>query len=136
MATLPQASQLTAGRNHGDSIVLTNATTADFTTGTLTGIEVLSGSVGLIDQLTMSASQWAGFTTINLGAGSQNALNVVANGDISALGTPTVSNVTIGNLTGTGGTDLLRLPVHNLTPSSRAQALVLISVPALAIRSI
>ena len=92
-----------------DSIVLTNATTVDFSTGTITGVETLSGSVGLIDQLTMSASQWAGFTTINLGAGSQNVLNVVASGDISALGTPAVSNITIGNLTGTAGTDSITL---------------------------
>ena len=36
-------------------------------------------------------------------------LNVVASGDISALGTPAVSNITIGNLTGTGGTDSVTL---------------------------
>ncbi|MFK4573928.1 VCBS repeat-containing protein [Bradyrhizobium ottawaense] len=97
------------GGSGSDTIVLTNAATIDFTTGSVTGVETLSGSVGLIDQLTMSASQWAGFTTINLGTGSANALNVVASGDISGLGTPVVSNITIGNLTGTGGNDTITL---------------------------
>ena len=36
-------------------------------------------------------------------------LNVVASGNISALGTPTVSNVETGNLTGTTGTDTVTL---------------------------
>ena len=52
----------------------------------------------------MSATQWARFSTINLGSGT-NVLNVVASGNISAAATPTVSNVTTGNLTGTSGND-------------------------------
>ncbi|MGY4506371.1 hypothetical protein ACVWYH_010328 [Bradyrhizobium sp. GM24.11] len=70
-----------------DSIVLTNATTVDFSTGTVTGVETLTGGTGA-DTVTMSASQWAGFTTINLGASGTNVLNVVASGGISTFGTP------------------------------------------------
>ena len=57
----------------------------------------------------ISASQWAAFSTINLGITGTNVLNVMASGDISALGTPTVSNVTTGNLTGTGVNDSVTL---------------------------
>ena len=90
-----------------DAIVLTNATTVNFTTGTVSNVETLTGSSGN-DTVTMSANQWAGFNTINLGSGT-NVLNVVASGDISAGTTPTVSNVTTGNLTGTSGNDSITL---------------------------
>src|ERR1051325_10429430 len=62
-----------------DSIVLTNATTVDFTKGTITGIETLTGGTGA-DNVTMSATQWAGLSTINLGLTGTNVLNVVASG--------------------------------------------------------
>ena len=90
-----------------DAIVLTNATTVNFTSGTVSNVETLTGSSGN-DTITMSATQWAGFSTINLGSGT-NVLNVVASGDISAQPTPTVSNVTTGNLTGTSGNDTMTL---------------------------
>ena len=51
-----------------DQIVLTNATTVDFSLGTVSGIETLTGS-GSNDTVTMTAAQWAGFSTINLGSG-------------------------------------------------------------------
>ena len=73
--------------------------------GTVSNVETLTGSSGN-DTVTMSANQWAGFSTINLGSGT-NVLNVVASGDISAQPTPTVSNVTTGNLTGTSGNETL-----------------------------
>ena len=90
-----------------DAIVLTNATTVNFTSGTVSNVETLTGSSGN-DTITMSAAQWAGFSTINLGSGT-NVLNVVASGDISVQPTPTVSNVTTGNLTGTSGNDTVTL---------------------------
>ena len=95
------------GAGSGDAIVLTNGTTVNFTTGTVTGVEILTGS-GSGDTATMSAAQWSEFTTINLGGGT-DTLNVVAIGDISALGTPSVSNVETGNLTGTAGDDTVTL---------------------------
>ena len=88
--------------------MLTNSgTTVDFSVGTVSGVETLTGSSGN-DTVTMTASQWAGFSTINLGAGT-DVLNVVASGNISALAAPTVSNVETGNLTGTSGTDTVTL---------------------------
>ena len=95
------------GGADADAIVLTNATTVNFTSGTVSNVETLTGSSGN-DTVTMSATQWAGFNTINLGSGT-NVLNVVASGDISAQPTPTVSNVTTGNLTGTSGNDTMTL---------------------------
>ena len=59
-----------------DQIVLTNATTVDFSAGGVSGVETLTGSSSS-DTVTMTASQRAGFSTINLGAGT-NVLNVVA----------------------------------------------------------
>ena len=96
------------GSGTRDQIVLTSAgTTVDFSIGTVSGIETLTGSGGN-DTVTMTAAQWAGFSTINLGVGT-DVLNVVASGDISALATPTISSVETGNLTGTTGTDTVTL---------------------------
>ncbi|KAB0265077.1 VCBS domain-containing protein [Microvirga brassicacearum] len=93
----------------GDQIVLTNATTVDFSTGTVSGVETLTGTTGN-DTVTMTASQWAGFRTIDLGGGGgTDVLNVVASGNISALAAPTVSKVEVGNLVGTSGTDTVTL---------------------------
>ncbi len=91
----------------GDRVALSNATTVNFSVGTVSGIETLTGSTGS-DTVTMTASQLAGLTTIDLGGGT-DVLNVVASGDISSLGTPTVINVETGNLTGTTGTDAVTL---------------------------
>ena len=96
-----------SGSGTRDQIVLTAATTVDLTLGTVSGIETLTGSGGN-DTVTMSAALWSGFSTINLGAGT-DVLNVVAGGDISALGTPAVGTVETGNLTGTAGTDTVTL---------------------------
>jgi large repetitive protein len=56
----------------------------------------------------LSATQWSNFTTIDL-VGATNTLSVVANGDISAAGTPTLANITTGNLRGTVGNDAVTL---------------------------
>jgi Ca2+-binding RTX toxin-like protein len=101
------AGELIDGGADADAIVLTNPTTVNFTNGTVSNIETLTGSTGN-DTVTMSAAQWAGLNAINLGGGT-NILNVVASGDISAAATPTVGNVTTGNLTGTSGNDSITL---------------------------
>ena len=91
---------ITGGAN-SDSIVLTNATTVDFTTGTLATVETLTGSTSANDTVTMLASHFAGmFTTIDLVSGT-DVLNVVAAGNISAASAATLSNIDTGNLTGT-----------------------------------
>ena len=97
------------GGSDTDSIVLTNATTVDFTTGTLATVETLTGSTSANDTVTMLASHFAGmFTTIDLVSGT-DVLNVVAAGDISAAIAATLSNIDTGNLIGTSGTDTITL---------------------------
>ncbi len=95
------------GGTEADSIVLTNATTVDFTTGSVSNVETLTGS-GRVDKVTMSATQLVGFTTIDLAVGN-DILNVVASGDISASAMPTLTSIRTGNLTGTTGTDSITL---------------------------
>ena len=104
------AGESITGGNNTDTITLGNATTVDFSTGTLATVENLNGS-GNDDNVTMSALQFVDFTTIDLGGGSADVLNMQATGteDISALGLPTVSNVETGNLTGSTGNDNLTI---------------------------
>ena len=91
-----------------DNITLTNATTVDFQTGTITNVEDLNGSTGN-DDVTVSATQFVGFATIDLAAGT-NVLNVFAdNSDISASALPAISNITTGNLTGDGADNSITL---------------------------
>lgn len=92
-----------------DTVTLTNATTVDFTTGTLATLDVLGGSTGN-DVVTLSATQWVMFLTNDL-AGGTDTETVVASGavDISGSGTPTVSNLENGYLTGSGGNDTLTI---------------------------
>ena len=73
----------------------------------MSGIETLTGSTGN-DTVTMTATQRAGFTTIDLGGGTDMLTSWRA-ADISALGTPTMTDVETGNLTGTSGTDTMTL---------------------------
>ncbi|MBB5534796.1 DUF4082 domain-containing protein [Rhizobium giardinii] len=93
-----------------DQIVLTAGGTTNLSVGTVSGIETLTGNTSS-DTVTMTATQWAGFATIDLGSGllTTDVLNVLASGNISALTMPTVSNVETGNLTGTSGTDTVTL---------------------------
>ena len=97
------AGEFIDGGANSDTIVLTNGTTVDFTLGTVTNVEALTGSTSS-DTVTLSALQLAGLGTVNLVSGT-DTLNVVANGDISQLALATLSNIDTGNLTGTTGTD-------------------------------
>ena len=72
------------GGANSDTIVLTNATTVDFTVGTVTNVEALTGSTGN-DTVTLSALQLAGLGTVNLVSGT-DTLNVVASGEHLAAG--------------------------------------------------
>ena len=96
------------GGANSDTIVLTNGTTVDFSVGTVTNVEALTGSTGS-DTVTLSALQLAGFGTVNLVSGTTDTLNVVANGNISQLALATLSNIDSGNLIGTAGTDSITL---------------------------
>src|SRR5262249_3435629 len=95
------------GGADSDSIVLTNATTVNFSAGTISNVENLIGSSGN-DIVTMSAAQWASFSSIDLGAGT-NSLTVLAAGDIHSMAIPTIANVATGTLTGTGSNDSITL---------------------------
>ena len=106
MAILPRASRLTVGLTRTRLFSPTRRQSIS-RAGTVSNVETLTGSSGN-DTVTMSAPQWAGFNTIDLGSGT-NVLNIVASGDISAGTTPTVSNVTTENLTGTVGNDSITL---------------------------
>ena len=104
------AGESLTGGSGTDTIVLTNATTVDFSTGTLSGLDALTGSAGS-DTVTMTVKQWAGFDAIDLGAGA-GVLNIKVAGtkDISEDDIPkTISQVSTGNLTGSGGDDTLTL---------------------------
>ncbi len=65
------------GGADSDTIVLTNATTVDFTTGTITSVETLIGSTGN-DTVTLSGAQLNGFTSINLGDGTADTINLTS----------------------------------------------------------
>ncbi|MBI1326972.1 MAG: type I secretion C-terminal target domain-containing protein [Alphaproteobacteria bacterium] len=91
-----------------DTILLTNATTVDFQKGTLATVETLTGS-GDNDNVTVSATQFVMFGTINLQGGT-DTFNVFADGsNISASGLPATSNIEAGNLTGNGSNNSITL---------------------------
>jgi VCBS repeat-containing protein len=104
------AGELIDGGTGNDGIVLTNATTVNFTTGTIVSVETLTGSSSS-DNVTMSAQQWAAFNTINLAGGGNDVLSVNVSGavNISGASITTVSNTETGNLTGSSGADTLTL---------------------------
>lgn len=88
-----------------DNITLTNATTVNFSTGTITTVENLFGS-DANDDVTYTLQQALGFSTINLNAGVDNSrVQVSGTVNVTALGTPVVTNAENGFLVGSGGND-------------------------------
>jgi large repetitive protein len=100
------------GGSGTDTILLTNRTTVDFTTGTIAGVENLTGSSGG-DTVTMSAKQWAAFSSIDLAGDSpgSDVLNIVVNGavDISASGGASIANTEAVHVIGSAVADSLTL---------------------------
>ncbi|MBN9580317.1 MAG: VWA domain-containing protein [Afipia sp.] len=89
------------GGTGNDSIVLTNATTVDFTVGTVTSVETLTGSAGN-DVVTMTAQQFLAFTGgINLGNGTDTLIITGATGVVDLTG---VNGVEKLQLTGSANT--------------------------------
>jgi len=87
-----------------DEIVLTNSTTVDFTTGTITSVETLTGS-GSNDSVTLTAAQLDGFTTINLAGGTGDILNItststalngLSNGNLAGVETVSAASAAAG----------------------------------------
>jgi len=109
------AGESIAGGTGGDQIVLTTSgNIIDFTTGTLSGIETLIGSNG-DDGLTLSAAQYAAFSTIDLGSGTDYInVNVTGAVDISGANNPTLVSVEGLNLTGSNGNDSITLSGEQL----------------------
>jgi Ca2+-binding RTX toxin-like protein len=90
-----------------DEIILTNATTVDFTTGTITNVETLNGSNGN-DDITYTIQQALNFTTIDLGSGTDDSnVQIIGTVDVTVLGIPTVLNAENGFLTGSTGNENL-----------------------------
>lgn len=116
IATLAQYQTALASVTYFNSAALSTATrTISFTVDDAQALNHASNTVtaqvtvaAVNDTLNLSAAAWAAAGTINLGGGT-NVVNVSANSDISAAGTPTVSNVTTGNLIGTSGNDSITL---------------------------
>ena len=111
------AGELIDGGSGTDTIAFTttgDGTSVDFTVGTISNVETLTsvnqGSSSGYDQtFTLTATQWAALTTIDMNDGT-DVLNVVASGDISSdVHLPTVTDVETGNLTGTAGDDSVTL---------------------------
>jgi hypothetical protein len=89
------------GGTGNDSIVLTNATTVDFTVGTVTSVETLTGSAGN-DVVTMTAQQFVAFIGgINLGNGTDTLIITGATGVVDLTG---VNGVEKLQLTGSANT--------------------------------
>lgn len=112
-ATLAQYQAALASVTYSNAHALSTATrTVSFTvtdgqaSSNIATVDVAVAAVN--DTLNLSAVAWAAAGTINPGGGA-NVVNVAADGDISASGMPTVSNVTTGNLTGTGSDDSVTL---------------------------
>jgi hypothetical protein len=112
IATLAQYQAALASVTYSNAHALSTATrTVSFTVDDGQGANHASNTVTasvtvtpVNDSVTLSAAQWSAAGSVDLGGGT-NVLNVVASDDISAAGSPTVVNVTTGNLAGTGGDD-------------------------------
>ena len=104
------AGEFLRGDGGTDNILFTNATTVDFTIGTIDStVENLDGSTGN-DNVTYDLTTALNFANIDLAGGTdtQNAL-FAGTQDVTALGTPTTTNVEIGNLIGSTGNDDLTI---------------------------
>ena len=121
------------GGADSDSIVLASGTTVDFSVGTVTNVETLTGGTGN-ETVTLSASQLAGLGNVNLVSGT-DTLNVVANGNISPLGIAATEQHRYRKPHWHRSNDTVTLPALSSTRCSSARA-PSISVPALATRSI
>jgi Ca2+-binding RTX toxin-like protein len=97
------------GGNDTDELIFTNATTVDFTTGTLTNLETLTGSDGN-DDVTLTIQQGLSFTNVDFGGGTDNSrIQVSGIIDVTALSGPAVLNSENGFLEGSAGADDLTI---------------------------
>ncbi|MDK2759777.1 MAG: DUF5801 domain-containing protein [Sphingopyxis sp.] len=102
------------GGADSDTIELANATTADFSVGTIASVETLTGSGGN-DIVTMSMQQLRDFTTVNLGGGT-DVLNIRVSGNEGITGATlaTITNVETINFIGSVAADTFTLTGEQL----------------------
>ena len=128
------AGEVIDGGNGVDTLVLSNAMTVDFSTGTLQGIEKLTGSSG-DDILTLTAAQYQQLqstSTIAMGTSSGDKLTVLVEGAVDLGGArPAVSGLdtgTIKSLNGNASLTISGTALDSLVPAiSFASALDLLS---------
>ena len=103
------AGELIYGGAGTDELILTHASTINFTIGGLAGLETLTGSDD--DQnVTFSASQFFDFSTIDYGGGTDTQTILIAGTyDVTALTIPTLSGLESSSLTFSSGADYLTI---------------------------
>ncbi len=92
-----------------DTLILQNATTIDFTTGTLSGLENLDGSGG-DDDVTIGYAQYQAFSSVDLGAGTDTQRVLFAGTqDVTGDTLPSGANIEAGHVVGSTGNDDLTI---------------------------
>ena len=95
-----------------DTITLTNATTVDFSTGTVTGVEKLVGSTGN-DTVTMTAAQLDGLNSINLGDGTDTLILKSTSTGLNGFGDGGL--VGVETISAAGAASGVTIDLHNQT---------------------
>ena len=99
------------GGADNDTIVLTGSgATANFSVGTISNVENLTGTAAN-DAVTLTFAQFGGLSSIDLGGGTSDDININVSGtvDTSGLGAPSLSNTENVNLIGSGNADTITL---------------------------
>ncbi len=92
-----------------DELILSHASTVDFTTGTLETLETLTGSNGDQD-VTLSITQLYGFTTIDYGLGTDSqTISISGTHNVTALTAPTISGLESSSIIFSVGADNLTI---------------------------
>jgi Ca2+-binding RTX toxin-like protein len=93
-----------------DTIALTGIF-HDFTQAIIVGIENITAANASSHLVTLTATQFAGFTSIDLGSAAGNVLTITVNGsvDFSTTGIPTLSNISAISITGDLAADTITL---------------------------
>ena len=104
-----EAGEVIHGGAGTDELILSRAMTVDFTTGTIDELETLTGSDADQD-VTYTIEQALQFTDIDLNGGNDTTrVSITGVVDVTALGTPTVTDVENGFLIGSAGNDDLTI---------------------------
>ena len=92
-----------------DTLILQNATTIDFTTGTISGLENLDGSGG-DDDVTIGYAQYQAFSSVDLRSGTDTQRVLFAGTqDVTGDTLPSGANIEAGHVVGSTGNDDLTI---------------------------